>query len=98
MPKVWNKKDPNCPKDAVYIGRPSKWGNPFVIGKDGTREDVVEKYRKFAHMRYHEPDDLFREQLVVLKEKDLICWCAPLACHGDVLLELVNKKKKNGTN
>jgi len=30
--KVWNKRDKNCPKDAIYVGRPSKWGNPFKIG------------------------------------------------------------------
>ena len=31
----------------VYIGRPSKWGNPFSIGKDGTRKEVIEKYEKY---------------------------------------------------
>ena len=35
--KVWNKRDPNCPKDAIYVGRPSWWGNPYRIGRDGTR-------------------------------------------------------------
>lgn len=45
MPKVWNKSDPNCPKDAIYVGRPSKWGNPYKIGKDGARELVISYYR-----------------------------------------------------
>lgn len=40
MPVVHNKRE----KYDVYIGRPSKWGNPFTIGKDGTREEVMDKY------------------------------------------------------
>ena len=71
----------------VYIGRPSKWGNPFRIGKDGSREDVIEKYRHWilanpslmAHLRSE------------LKGKTLGCWCKPNACHGDVLAELADK-------
>jgi hypothetical protein len=45
MARVLNKKRDGMPADAVYIGRPSKWGNPFVIGRDGTREQVIAKYR-----------------------------------------------------
>jgi len=43
MPKVLNKYKDGVPAGAVYIGRPSKWGNPFVIGKDGDREEVIAK-------------------------------------------------------
>jgi hypothetical protein len=85
MPKVWNKRDPNVPRDAVYVGRPSKYGNPFIIGRDGNREQVVEKFRQ------HYIDNFWREQIQTeLKGKDLVCWCAPLACHADVLLEIAN--------
>ena len=91
MGKVYNKRDSKYPKDAIYIGRPSKWGNPFEIGKHGTREEVVEKYKKYAEMRFHEPDDIFREHLKALKNKDLLCWCAPEACHGDILLDLIKR-------
>ena len=67
----------------VYIGRPSKWGNPFVIGRDGSREQVIAKYRTWV---------LARPELVAalpeLRGKTLGCWCAPQACHGDVLAEL----------
>ena len=44
----------HCKKDSfdVYIRRPSKWGNPFSIGVDGTREEVIEKYRKYLSSRY----------------------------------------------
>jgi hypothetical protein len=47
MVKVLNKRADKIAVGAVYIGRPSKWGNPFVIGKDGTRDDVVAKYRAY---------------------------------------------------
>lgn len=68
----------------VYIGRPSMWGNPFIIGKDGTREEVVEKYRAWVVQQ-----DYLMERLHTLKGKRLGCYCKPLACHGDVLVELV---------
>jgi hypothetical protein len=70
----------------VYIGRPSKWGNPFVIGKDGTRKEVIVKYRKYIMTR----KDLL-ESLHELEGKRLGCFCAPMACHGDVLVELVSE-------
>lgn len=60
--------------DCVYIGRPSKWGNPFAIGKDGTREEVVEKYRIYL-LSHPELMEQVRKELVVdvlpfLKEAD----------------------------
>lgn len=67
----------------VYIGRPSKWGNPFAIGRDGTREEVVEKYRQ--HLL---SSPALLAALPELKGKTLGCWCAPQACHGDVLSEM----------
>ena len=73
-------------KYDIYIGRPSKWGNPFVIGTDGTREEVVAKYREYLLNN--------RELLAALEEledKVLGCWCSPKACHGDVLAELANR-------
>lgn len=78
----------HCKKEPydVYIGRPSKWGNPFVIGRDGTREEVIEKYR---HYILHNPRLL--ADLSELKGKVLGCWCAPKPCHGDVLVELASK-------
>lgn len=71
----------------VYIGRPSKWGNPFVIGKDGTREEVIEKYRQWLVPILEEHGV---GPIAELKGKTLGCWCAPKPCHGDVLLELAN--------
>lgn len=66
----------------VYIGRPSKWGNPFEIGKDGNREEVIEKYRNWIETQPH-----LLLALHELKGKVLGCWCAPNACHGEVLVE-----------
>lgn len=64
----------------VYIGRPGIWGNPYEIGKDGTREEVIAKYE--AHL-LSSPELMAR--LPELRGKVLGCWCAPQACHGDVL-------------
>ena len=79
----------HCKKDYydVYIGRPTKWGNPFVIGKDGTREEVVEKYELWLK----DNTELVNEAKKELKGKTLACWCSPLACHGDVLIRVANE-------
>lgn len=71
----------------VYIGRPSKWGNPFEIGRDGTREEVVEKYETWIKSQPHLLADLHE-----LKDKVLACWCHPKACHGHVLAKLADKE------
>ena len=76
----------HCKREAydIYIGRPSKWGNPYKIGKDGTREEVIAKYE----------DYIIHSKIIMdideLTGKMLGCWCAPLPCHGDVLLKLAN--------
>ena len=81
MPKVLNKRTDKIPDDAVYVGRPSRWGNPYKVGRDGTREEVIEKFTHF----------IVAFNLSELKGKDLVCWCAPLPCHADILLELANE-------
>ena len=68
----------------VYIGRPSKWGNPFHIGPDGTRKEVIAKYREWVLTQPH-----LMAALPELKGKILGCHCHPLECHGDVLVALV---------
>ncbi len=87
-PAVHNKRY-SAPADAVYIGRPSKWGNPFVIGKDGDREQVIEKYRWWLTTTLA-GDALFQAARRELVGKDLVCWCSPEPCHGDVLLVAAN--------
>jgi len=91
---IHNKKHGTAPADAVYIGRPSKWGNPFVIGKDGNREQVIAKFEEWILGQPQLLADLHE-----IKGKDLVCWCAPEACHGDVLARLANNnKEKNMSN
>ena len=68
--------------EGVYIGRGSPWGNPFVIGRDGTREEVI---ARFASMLRHERRDLIDKARRELKGKALLCFCHPDPCHGDVL-------------
>lgn len=69
----------------VYIGRPSKWGNPYHIGKDGTRAQVIHKYRNYLLNSPH-----LLAKLHTLKGLRLACYCAPKPCHGDVLAELAD--------
>jgi hypothetical protein len=79
----------HCKKERydIYIGRPSKWGNPFREGKDGTRKEVIDKYRKYILSNKELMNSLHE-----LEGKVLGCWCKPKACHGDVLVELIEKK------
>lgn len=70
-----------CENYDVYIGRPSKWGNPFSIGKDGDRGEVIDKYK--TYLKSH--PELISDARTELKGKVLGCWCAPQLCHGDIL-------------
>lgn len=70
----------------IYIGRGSKWGNPFSIGKDGTREEVIEKYRVYLWEQI-KSGQVTKESLHELNGSVLGCFCKPKACHGDVLIK-----------
>jgi hypothetical protein len=82
----------HCKKEKydVYIGRPAYFGNPFEIGKDGNRKEVIEKYKDWFIMQI-KTNHTFRIQLDKLKGKTLGCWCKPLACHGDIIANYLNK-------
>lgn len=85
--RVWNRREINVPIGATYVGRPTMYGNPYEIGKDGTREEVIEKFRQ--HVMDHPG---FHAQIIKnLKGKDLVCWCYPEACHATVLFEIANE-------
>jgi hypothetical protein len=77
------------PADAVFIGRGSKWGNPFRIGRDGDRAAIVAKYERWLADQHH----LLRA-LDELCSRDLVCFCAPRACHGDLLFRLANTTRE----
>jgi hypothetical protein len=81
----------NLRKDKydIYIGRPSIYGNPFEIGKDGDRDMVIKLYRFYFYNRL-EHDNHFKEEVLKLKGKILGCFCKPLACHGDIIAEYLN--------
>ena len=87
-PRTLNKYRDAPTPDAVYVGRPTKWGNPFVIGKDGTRAEVISAYRNWLAS---DAGATIREAAKrELRGRDLICFCAPQACHADVLIETAN--------
>jgi len=73
----------------VYIGRPSKWGNPFIVGRDGNREECVAKYREWIVTQPH-----LMAEIPKLRGKRLGCYCksdgskSRVRCHGDVLVAL----------
>lgn len=80
---------------VVYVGRPTKWGNEFIEGKEHpffglvkTRIEAVGRYR--MKLEYDIKSGIV--DLSELKDKNLMCWCGDLQiCHADVLLELANR-------
>jgi len=93
MPKVYNKHHKDAPPGAVYIGRGSPYGNPFHIGpKDGDRDEVCDKFEAMV-----EADPQMKAMFIAhLRDKDLVCFCAPLRCHGDYLLRIANQETRHG--
>lgn len=83
--KVINVK--NDKKYDIYIGRGSDWGNPYAIGTDGDREEVIRKYKYDFDKGFLKSN---KEQLLKLKGKTLGCHCKPSACHGDILANYLN--------
>lgn len=90
---VLNKKLDTIPRDAVYIGRPSIWGNPFVIGKHGDRDQVCDQYDILLKLRINS-GQITTKDVLALEGKDLVCWCAPLRCHGHSIQKLVEQAIK----
>ena len=74
----------------LRIDRASKWGNPFRIGRDGSRDEVV---RKYALWITQGEGQRLLPHLGKLRGKRLGCWCAPQRCHGEVLVWLMNCKE-----
>lgn len=87
------------PADAVYVGRPTKWGNPFVVSlapgaSDAERRTAhaasVARYRSWLSTQTALCGAARRE----LRGRDLVCWCPlDLPCHAEVLLEMVNESR-----
>jgi hypothetical protein len=70
---------------AAVIMRPSKWGNPFQIGRDGDRDEVCERFKSYLS---NSPE--LCQQIGELKGKVLVCCCHPKRCHGDALAQFAN--------
>src|SRR6266481_9483062 len=86
-PRVLNARRDGFPSGAIYVGRGrgSKLGNPFMIGKHGTRDEVCVMNEEW----FVNQSDL----LVLVRQlrgRDLVCWCAPERCHADLYLKLGN--------
>jgi hypothetical protein len=95
-------------EDNVYIGRrgvvfidgkrypvkSSIFSNPYKIKNGSSRDDVLEEYRSYMEKKLEKNVEL-QEMLLELKGKNLGCWCCPKRCHGDILLELIQKYDKN---
>ena len=92
MTNIVNKRPHNRTPNDVYIGRGSIWGNPFIIGKDGTREEVIEKYKELMHRNLGNVGaEEWLYKILQLDGKNLVCYCKPQACHGDVLVEIIEE-------
>lgn len=90
----------------VYIGRArvvfidgvrypfedSIWSNPYKITETQSREQVLKLYRAYIEEKLKSNPELVKE-LIKLDGKKLGCWCKPECCHGDILVELINKYK-----
>lgn len=92
--KVYNKFHKDAPKDAVYVGRPTKFGNPFSHLTSGTLAQHLVKDRDEAVKRFEEylltNKPLLNAAQAELKGKSLVCWCAPKSCHADILIKYAN--------
>lgn len=85
MPAVLNCRKVGIPEGAIYVGRGSPWGNPFIIGVDGNRDTVIARFR----------DEILPTlDTSMLRGKNLVCWCAPKRCHADYLLEKANAREE----
>ena len=69
----------------IDITRGGRWGNPFVMGRDGNRGEVLFRYRKWLEAK---PDRYIAEIRRHLKGQTLVCCCTPRACHGDFLVAI----------
>lgn len=76
------------PGPAVLIDRTTQWGNPFVVGRDGTRAQCIKLFSEWVWA----DEQLWLRQAArrTLRGHDLLCWCAPNGCHGDIWLVVAN--------
>jgi hypothetical protein len=94
-------KGARLPENTVCVDRSTKWGNPFIIGKHGNRDECVNLYKALLAGYICVSSDIepnllmaYRAMVVAdrheLKGKNLACWCGAGPCHADVLLEVAS--------
>jgi hypothetical protein len=88
-PRVWNARKKSAPLTVVYVGRGTPWGNPFVMGRDGDRDEVCDRFER---------EVLPTLDVTPLVGHDLLCWCAPLRCHADALLRKANTASEESSH
>ena len=86
--RVLNKRRDPIPPGAVYIGRGSKWGNPFKLTTEADRPRVIARYREHLAEQVR-AGTVTMDELRELKDRPLVCFCKPKPCHGDVLAQAV---------
>lgn len=77
-------------KFDVYIGRGTIWGNPYQIGVDGDRDEVIRKYKYDFDKGFLKPFDNIDKNISQIKGKIIACHCKPYACHGDIIADYIN--------
>ena len=78
-------------KADIVCDRRSIFGNPFLIGRDGTRDEVVEKYGPYFYNKLRDP--VFRAKVLALKDRRLGCWCVPLRCHLEWIVNYIDQNE-----
>ena len=70
----------------IYIGRGSLFGNPYIIGRDGDRNQVIRKYKMYLWKHLLMGDNFTIADVLALEGQRLGCFCSPQFCHGDILV------------
>jgi hypothetical protein len=89
---------------VINIARPSVLGNPYHMKHEHQRDHVIREYKRWLEARYNDDASVFTElHAIAERVKDgeyiaLECWCAPCACHGDVIIEAVEFINNGDTN
>lgn len=99
MVKVVNKRTHKPTKNDVYIGRPSPLGNPYshklnnlAPFKTDSREESITKFETWFHDEIcNGNEEIIQAIKAIPANANLVCWCAPRACHGDVIAKIVNQ-------
>jgi Domain of unknown function (DUF4326) len=82
---------------SIYVGRPTKWGNPYGMGLESRRDLVCDQYDQYIATRLIN-DLLTEKDFKELEGKNLMCFCAPKRCHADTLLKLAAMTHKERLN